>query len=146
MAISTGSKGSKQRSLSLAFRNLNIFGMATSASYQMDVFTSLLSIGSAARRLIGSRQDRIRNFARIRWQNQEWRDAASAWPSRKRLFHLLKTIAGEMNGIHTDSEGYLNYQGLWLPYIHYLDPPHTISRYFGARDENSISWRSHLHC
>lgn len=56
---------------------------------------------------------------------------------------MLKTIAGEMNGIYIDESSELNYRGVFSSYDLFIKP--TGHRYHSQADVWSISRRGYLH-
>src|SRR5699024_10790580 len=59
---------------------------------------------------------------------------------------FLKTIAGEMNGIHTDESSKLNYQGTHVsPDLFFFQQLRRVFRHIGQTDEQAVPGRSYLH-
>ncbi|KAL2006612.1 hypothetical protein VTN00DRAFT_9280 [Thermoascus crustaceus] len=101
-----------QRTAGLAFKNLNVHGYGSPTDYQKDVANSVLEIGTLFRYLMGTGKQKIRIL----------RDFDGLLRSGDMLLvlgrpgsgcsTLLKTIAGEMNGIYMEDGSYMNYQGI----------------------------------
>jgi len=101
-----------RRQAGVSFRNLSVHGYGSPTDYQKDVFNSILQVGALARMMVGSGKQKI----------QILRDFDGLVKSGEMLVvlgrpgsgcsTLLKTLAGEMNGIHKDANSYLNYQGI----------------------------------
>jgi ABC-type glutathione transport system ATPase component len=100
-----------QRRAGVAFRNLSVHGFGSPTDYQKDVFNSVLQVGALARMLTGTGKQKI----------QILRDFDGLVKSGEMLVVLgrpgsgcstfLKTLTGEMNGIHKDNNSHMNYQG-----------------------------------
>lgn len=101
-----------QRQAGISFRNLSVHGYGSPTDYQKDVFNSVLQIGGLFRSMMGSGKQKI----------QILRDFDGLVKSGEMLVVLgrpgsgcstfLKTLAGEMNGIHKDEKTQMNYQGI----------------------------------
>ncbi|KAJ5082688.1 ABC multidrug transporter C [Penicillium argentinense] len=101
-----------QRQAGVSFRNLSVHGYGSPTDYQKDVFNSVLQIGGLFRMMTGSGKQKI----------QILRDFDGLVKSGEMLVvlgrpgsgcsTLLKTLAGEMNGIHKDDKSTMNYQGI----------------------------------
>ncbi|KAL1982431.1 hypothetical protein VTN96DRAFT_1336 [Rasamsonia emersonii] len=101
-----------RRTAGVAFRNLSVHGFGSPTDYQKDVGNVPLQIGSLFRYFTGTGKQKI----------QILRDFDGLVKSGEMLVvlgrpgsgcsTLLKTIAGEMNGIYLDDSSYLNYQGI----------------------------------
>ncbi|KAJ5224589.1 ABC multidrug transporter C [Penicillium citrinum] len=101
-----------QRQAGISFRNLSVHGFGSPTDYQKDVFNSVLQIGGLFRSMTGSGKRKI----------QILRDFDGLVRSGEMLVVLgrpgsgcstfLKTLAGEMNGIHKDEKTQMNYQGI----------------------------------
>ncbi|CAI7660583.1 unnamed protein product [Penicillium manginii] len=100
------------RQAGISFRNLSVHGYGSPTDYQKDVFNSVLQIGGLFRSMMGSGKQKI----------QILRDFDGLVKSGEMLVVLgrpgsgcstfLKTLAGEMNGIHKDEKTQMNYQGI----------------------------------
>lgn len=100
------------RQAGVSFRNLSVHGYGSPTDYQKDVFNSVLQIGALFRHMTGTGKNKI----------QILRDFDGLVKSGEMLVVLgrpgsgcstfLKTLAGEMNGIHKDEKSHMNYQGI----------------------------------
>ncbi|KAF3401994.1 ABC transporter CDR4 [Penicillium rolfsii] len=100
------------RSAGVAFRNLSVHGFGSPTDYQKDVLNSVLEAGTIIRRLAGIKMPRIeilRNFDGL--VRSEEMLLVLGKPGSG-CSTLLKTIAGEMNGISLSEDSVLNYQGI----------------------------------
>ncbi|KAJ5578431.1 ABC multidrug transporter C [Penicillium hispanicum] len=101
-----------QRQAGVSFHNLSVHGYGSPTDYQKDVFNSILQIGALFRMVTGTGKQKI----------QILRDFDGLVKSGEMLVVLgrpgsgcstfLKTLAGEMNGIHKDDKSHMNYQGI----------------------------------
>ncbi|KAI9369377.1 ABC-2 type transporter-domain-containing protein [Aspergillus egyptiacus] len=108
----------RQRTAGVAFKNLRVHGFGSPTDYQKDVFNALLSVGGLFRKLTKSGLQKV----------QILHDFTGLVRSGEMLLVLgrpgsgcttfLKTIAGEMNGIYTSDDSYLNYQGISAKDMH----------------------------
>ncbi|KAE8353295.1 ABC-2 type transporter-domain-containing protein [Aspergillus coremiiformis] len=106
------------RTAGLAFKNLNVHGFGSPTDYQKNVLNSLLELGAIVRKLVGIKMKKI----------QILRDFDGLVKSGEMLVvlgrpgsgcsTLLKTIAGEMNGIQMSDDSTLNYQGIPANLMH----------------------------
>lgn len=98
-------------STGVCFQNLTVSGFGAFSGYQKNVANVWLSVGSLMRRLAGSMPPRInilRSFDGIVNSGQM---LVVLGPPGSGCSTLLKTLAGEMNGIHVNVDSYLSYQG-----------------------------------
>lgn len=105
--------GASFRSTGIAFQQLNVHGFGEATDYQSDVANVWLSLGGMARGLTGAGKQRIdilRDFDGL-VRNGEM--LVVLGPPGSGCSTLLKTIAGEMNGIYVDDQSYFNYQGMF---------------------------------
>ncbi|KAF9890375.1 hypothetical protein FE257_006043 [Aspergillus nanangensis] len=101
-----------RREAGVAFRNVSVHGFGSPTDYQKDVFNSVLQIGELFRTVTGTGKQKI----------QILRDFDGLVKSGEMLVVLgrpgsgcstfLKTLAGEMNGIHMEPNSEMNYQGI----------------------------------
>ncbi|ORX90944.1 putative ABC transporter [Basidiobolus meristosporus CBS 931.73] len=101
-----------KRTAGVSFKNLSIHGYGSPTDYQKDVANTVLEIGSIFRSITGTGKQKIqilRNFDGL-VKSGEMLVVLGRPGSGCSTF--LKTIAGEMNGIHLDEKSHLNYQGI----------------------------------
>ncbi|RBQ82100.1 hypothetical protein VDGD_09104 [Verticillium dahliae] len=106
------------RKAGVAFQHLNVYGFGQATDYQKDVANIWLSLAGMARSLVGGGQRRIdilRSFDGI-VRNGEM--LVVLGPPGSGCSTFLKTIAGEMNGLHSDQSSYFNYQGVTAKEMH----------------------------
>ena len=99
------------QALSLAFRNLGVHGVETCTNYQKDVFNSLRSLGNVARQVSGSGVRRIQILRGFDGLLERGDMLLVLGRPGAGCSTFLKTLMGEMNGISTDKNSHLNYQG-----------------------------------
>ncbi|KAL2759934.1 hypothetical protein ACRALDRAFT_1073982 [Sodiomyces alcalophilus JCM 7366] len=113
------SEGGQMRTSGIAFQNLNVFGYGQATDFQKDVGNVWLgAAGSIARRLFPQTQRRIdilRDFDGVVHKGEM---LVVLGPPGSGCSTLLKTIAGETNGIYTDKDSYFNYQGMTAEEMH----------------------------
>jgi ABC-type multidrug transport system fused ATPase/permease subunit len=117
------SSGASFRTAGVAFQNLNVYGYGRSTDYQKDVFNIWLSAVNFLTRVTGQKKKRIdilRNFDGLVRKGEM---LVVLGPPGSGCSTLLKTIAGETNGIYVDDVSYLNYQGKALPPCLHLRGP-----------------------
>lgn len=99
------------RTSSVAFQNLNVYGFGSPTDYQKDVANVWMEAGAIARRLLGRgkrRIDILRDFDGVVRKGEM---LVVLGPPGSGCTTLLKTIAGDYNGIYVDDRSYFNYQG-----------------------------------
>lgn len=104
-------EGHSFRTSGVAFQHLNVFGFGTPTDYQKDFFNVWLEVAGYARRLVGNAKRRIdilRDFDGVVHKGEM---LVVLGPPGSGCSTLLKTIAGDYNGIYMDDSSYFNYQG-----------------------------------
>ena len=104
-------KGHQFRTSGIAFQNLNVFGFGSATDYQKNFLNVWLDVLSLPRRLLGigkRRIDILRDFDGLVKQGEM---LVVLGPPGSGCSTLLKTIAGDHNGIFIDDKSYFNYQG-----------------------------------
>ncbi|OAA40910.1 ABC transporter ABCl1 [Metarhizium rileyi] len=110
--------GKSFRSSGVCFQDLNVHGYGAATDYQKDVANVWFSAAGAARQLTGSGKQRIdilRNFDGLVRKGEM---LVVLGPPGSGCSTLLKTIAGEMNGIFVEEGSYFNYQGISAKEMH----------------------------
>ncbi|KAB5566147.1 ABC-2 type transporter-domain-containing protein [Coniochaeta sp. 2T2.1] len=105
-------EGHSFRTSGVAFQNLNVYGFGSGTDYQKDVANVWLEAASLARRLTGQgkrRIDILRDFDGVVRKGEM---LVVLGPPGSGCTTLLKTIAGDYNGIFVDGDSYFNYQGM----------------------------------
>lgn len=103
--------GSSFRTAGVCFQNLNVYGFGESSDYQKDVSNVWLSGAGLVRGLMGSSRQRIDILQNFDGLVRAGEMLVVLGPPGSGCSTFLKTIAGEMNGIHVDQGSYFNYQG-----------------------------------
>ncbi|KAH7375513.1 ABC transporter CDR4 [Plectosphaerella cucumerina] len=112
------SSGGQFRTSGIAFQNLNVFGFGQATDYQKDVANIWLSLAGVVRGALGHgkrRIDILRNFDGVVHKGEM---LVVLGPPGSGCSTLLKTIAGETNGLYTDDTSYFNYQGMTAKEMH----------------------------
>lgn len=112
-------EGTGFRSSGVCFQNLNVYGFGAGTDYQKDVANVWLEAVGTVRQAFGygrkRRIDILRDFDGV-VHNGEMLIVLG--PPGSGCSTLLKTIAGETNGLYVDDDSYLNYHGLTATEIH----------------------------
>ena len=99
------------RTTGVAFQNLNVYGFGSATDYQKDVANVWMEAATIARKLLGQgkrRIDILRDFDGVVRKGEM---LVVLGPPGSGCTTLLKTIAGDYNGIFVDGDSYFNYQG-----------------------------------
>ncbi|PFH60959.1 hypothetical protein XA68_18488 [Ophiocordyceps unilateralis] len=110
--------GGAFRSAGICFQNLNVYGYGESTDYQKDVANTWLSLAGLVRRIAGSGRQRIDILRQFDGLVRRGEMLVVLGPPGSGCSTLLKTIAGEMNGIYVDDGSYFNYQGMTAAEMH----------------------------
>lgn len=102
------------RTAGVAFRNLSVHGFGSPTDYQKDVLNSVLELGTIARRLVGLKMPKIQILDQFDGLVKSGEMLVVLGKPGSGCSTLLKTIAGEMNGIEMSDDSVLNYQGMYL--------------------------------
>ncbi|KAH8899834.1 hypothetical protein GQ53DRAFT_202929 [Thozetella sp. PMI_491] len=111
-------EGGQFRTTGVAFQHLNVFGFGTATDYQKDVINVWLEVVGTVRRLLGGgkrRIDILRDFDGVVRKGEM---LVVLGPPGSGCSTLLKTIAGDYNGIFIDDKSYFNYQGMTAKEMH----------------------------
>lgn len=111
------SAGAEFRTSGVAFQNLNVFGYGQATDYQKDVANIWLSLAGVVRGALGHgkrRIDILRNFDGVVHKGEM---LVVLGPPGSGCSTLLKTIAGETNGLYTGDSSYFNYQGKYPRFL-----------------------------
>lgn len=104
-------EGHSFRTAGVAYQHLNVFGFGSATDYQKDIFNVWLEVVGAVRGMFGNNKRRIdilRDFDGIVRKGEM---LVVLGPPGSGCSTLLKTIAGDYNGITIDDKSYFNYQG-----------------------------------
>lgn len=99
------------RTAGISFKNLSVHGFGSPTDYQKDVLNSILELGTMVRRLVGLKLQRIQILRDFDGLVKSGETLVVLGKPGSGCSTLLKTIAGEMNGIEMSEESFLNYQG-----------------------------------
>lgn len=102
------------RTAGVAFRNLSVHGFGSPTDYQKDVLNSVLELGTIARRLVGLKMPKIQILDQFDGLVKSGEMLVVLGKPGSGCSTLLKTIAGEMNGIEMSEDSVLNYQGMYF--------------------------------
>lgn len=112
-------EGASFRTSGVAFQNLNVYGFGAGTDFQKDVANVWLDVAETFRGLFGGKTQRridiLRQFDGVVNPGEM---LVVLGPPGSGCSTFLKTIAGEMNGIHVEDSGYLNYQGVSSEEMH----------------------------
>jgi ATP-binding cassette subfamily G (WHITE) protein 2 (PDR) len=103
------------RTAGISFKNLNVHGFGSPTDYQKDVMNSVLELGTMVRRLAGLKLQKIQILRDFDGLVKSGETLVVLGKPGSGCSTLLKTIAGEMNGIEMSEDSVLNYQGKSLP-------------------------------
>jgi hypothetical protein len=110
-------EGAEFRTTGVCFQNLNAYGFGEATDYQKDVANIWLSAAGAVRKLMGMGSERridiLRGFDGVVRKGEM---LVVLGPPGSGCSTLLKTIAGETNGLFIDDKSYFNYQGMLIRY------------------------------
>ncbi|KAJ5520712.1 hypothetical protein N7463_001165 [Penicillium fimorum] len=100
------------RTAGISFQNLSVHGFGSPTDYQKDVLNSMLELGTMVRRLAGLKLQKIQILRDFDGLVKSGETLVVLGKPGSGCSTLLKTIAGEMNGIEMSEESVLNYQGI----------------------------------
>lgn len=113
------SNGADFRTAGVAFQNLNVFGYGQATDYQKDVANVWIGMVETVSALVGSKGSRridiLRSFDGLVKKGEM---LVVLGPPGSGCSTMLKTIAGETNGLYVDNQSYFNYQGLDAKEMH----------------------------
>ncbi|KAH8423667.1 pleiotropic drug resistance family ABC transporter [Aspergillus melleus] len=102
----------RQRNAGVAFKDLHVHGFGSPTDYQKDVFNSILGIGGLVRQVVGSGLQKVQILNNFNGMVRSGEMLLVLGRPGSGCSTLLKTIAGEMNGIYVHEDSYMNYQGI----------------------------------
>jgi pleiotropic drug resistance (PDR) family protein len=100
------------RTAGVAFKNLSVYGFGSPTDYQKDVLNTLLEVGTLVRRLAGMKMQKIQILREFDGLVKSGEMLIVLGRPGSGCSTLLKTIAGEMNGINMSDDSVMNYQGI----------------------------------
>jgi ATP-binding cassette subfamily G (WHITE) protein 2 (PDR) len=110
--------GHKFRTTGVAFQHLNVFGFGSPTDYQKDVVNVWLETVGFVRGLFGHNKRRIDILREFDGVVKSGEMLVVLGPPGSGCSTLLKTIAGDFNGIFVDDKSYFNYQGMTAKEMH----------------------------
>lgn len=102
-----------QKQAGIAFRSLSVHGFGSPTDYQKSVLNSLLEVGTVVRRLAGAKMPKVQILREFDGLVRSGEMLVVLGRPGSGCSTLLKTIAGEMNGISMSEESMVNYQGVF---------------------------------
>lgn len=141
------------RTAGVSFRNLSVHGFGSPTDYQKNVLNVLLEIGTIFRRLAGFKMPKIQIIRDFEGLVKSGEMLVVLGRPGSGCSTLLKTIAGEMNGIQMSDASVLNYQGMCLlvslslsTLIFTRHKLIELARHILETDAEKLQRRSHLFC
>ncbi|EJT82138.1 hypothetical protein GGTG_02112 [Gaeumannomyces tritici R3-111a-1] len=111
-------EGAAFRTSGVCFQNLDVFGFGAATDYQKTVSNVWLETVGLARRLLGQGQTRIDILRGFDGVVRKGEMLVVLGPPGSGCSTLLKTIAGETDGIFIEDKSYFNYQGMSAKEMH----------------------------
>ncbi|KAL4783556.1 ABC-2 type transporter-domain-containing protein [Aspergillus varians] len=102
----------RQRTAGVAFRNLGVHGFGSPTDYQKDVFNAILSLAGMVRQQTKAGLQKVQILHDFNGLVRSGEMLLVLGRPGSGCTTFLKTIAGEMNGIYTSDDAYMNYQGI----------------------------------
>lgn len=112
VADMVSAEGGAFRTSGVCFQNLDVFGFGAATDYQKTVFNVWLETVGLARRLLGQGKTRIDILRGFDGVVRKGEMLVVLGPPGSGCSTLLKTIAGETDGIFIEGNSYFNYQGM----------------------------------
>lgn len=103
-----------QKQAGVSFRNLSVHGFGSPTDYQKNVLNSVLEIGTLVRRAAGAKMQKVQILRDFDGLVRSGEMLVVLGRPGSGCTTLLKTIAGEMNGINMSDDAVVNYQGISL--------------------------------
>ncbi|KAJ5901777.1 ABC multidrug transporter C [Penicillium taxi] len=100
------------RQAGVSFQNLSVHGYGSPTDYQKDVFNSVLQVGALVRMVTGTGKQKIQILNDFEGLVKSGEMLVVLGRPGSGCSTFLKTLAGEMNGIHKDENSKMNYQGI----------------------------------
>jgi ABC-type glutathione transport system ATPase component len=101
-----------EKKAGISFRNLSVHGFGSPTDYQKNVLNSLLEIGTVVRRAVGAKMQKVQILRDFEGLVKSGEMLVVLGRPGSGCTTLLKTIAGEMNGIKMSEDAVVNYQGM----------------------------------
>ncbi|CAM6002880.1 unnamed protein product [Sphagnum balticum] len=110
--------GASIRSAGVCFQNLDVYGFGAATDYHKDVANIWLSLADIFRGVMGNHRPRIDILRQLDGLVREGEMLVVLGPPGSGCSTLLKSIAGESNGIHVGEASYFNYKGITAKEMH----------------------------
>ncbi|KIX10697.1 uncharacterized protein Z518_01781 [Rhinocladiella mackenziei CBS 650.93] len=113
-------RGQSFRRVGICFQNLNVFGYGTPTDFQKDVGNIWLALPGLIRRFFDKKagQTRIDILRQFEGIIRPGETCVVLGPPGSGCSTLLKTLAGDTNGIYVSEGSYFNYQGMSAKEMH----------------------------
>ncbi|KAL8375071.1 hypothetical protein RB599_001686 [Gaeumannomyces hyphopodioides] len=118
VADMVSAEGAAFRTSGVCFQNLDVFGFGAATDYQKTVSNVWLETLGLVRRLLGQGQTRIDILRGFDGVVRKGEMLVVLGPPGSGCSTLLKTIAGETDGIFIEDNSYFNYQGMTAKEMH----------------------------
>ncbi|KAI9148217.1 ABC-2 type transporter [Paramyrothecium foliicola] len=104
--------GCPPKTTGIAFKNLDVYGYGTATDFQKSVGNIWLEFGTAAKRALRQKQERVDILHDLEGVVHSGEMLAVLGPPGSGCSTFLKTVAGETHGFYVSDEAVLNYQGI----------------------------------
>lgn len=112
LLASQGEEQGPKKLAGISYKGLGVHGFGSDADYQKTVANTPLSALSTARDLVTGRKRKVQIIKGADGVLEAGEMLVVLGPPGSGCSTLLKTIAGEMNGIYLDGESEINYRGI----------------------------------
>ncbi|KAL2847588.1 ABC-2 type transporter-domain-containing protein [Aspergillus pseudodeflectus] len=102
----------RERTAGVAFKKLSVHGFGSATDYQKDVFNAILGVAGLVRKLTKTGLQKVQILHEFSGLVRSGEMLVVLGRPGSGCTTFLKTIAGEMNGIHMSDDAYINYQGI----------------------------------
>lgn len=112
LGLSSRNSGRDSRTAGISYRNLSCHGFGNPTDYQKTFGNYILELGNLVGKIRGPRKRKIQILRDFDGLIRSGEMLVVLGRPGSGCSTLLKTIAGETNGFHVDSNSNINYQGL----------------------------------
>ncbi|OAA59699.1 ABC-2 type transporter [Niveomyces insectorum RCEF 264] len=106
------------RSAGVCFQNLSVHGFRSATDYHKDVANVWLSLADMARTVVGYGRPQVDILHQLNGLVKKGEMLVVLGPPGSGCSTFLKTVAGELNGLHVGEGSYFNYQGMTAAEMH----------------------------
>lgn len=124
----------------ISYRNMSVHGFGSDADYQKTVGNLPLYLLGQLRDLIGHRKRKVQILEGVDGVLDAGEMLVVLGPPGSGCTTLLKSIAGEMNGIYLDDHAELNYRGESFSVVVHRNIAHTPPRYLSQGNAQPVPW------